>query len=177
MRSLRRQPGGMRSQPMAPGRKRGWQVRNRGRNGSARSTVRRGTPDHQVDDGPNLAGEHDHEHPGQLVPALNFESSGTLTTSTSAQIQTMKAASARTTMTTADPSDDTFELLWDASPADTLPADDRATVVSYRAPASSQSVDPRCGLGSVARTFVPRAADELAREEAPNSGGDRTGDA
>lgn len=112
-----------------------------------------------------------------LFPALNIESSGTLTTSTSAQIQTMKAASARTTMMTAAPSDDTFELPWNASPAGSLPADDRATVVSYRARASSSSVDPRCCLGTVARTVRPGAADELTGEETPNSGGDSTGDA
>ena len=47
-----------------------------------------------------------------LVPALNIGSSGTLTTSRSVQIQTMKAASARTTMMTRAPSDDTFELRW-----------------------------------------------------------------
>jgi hypothetical protein len=59
-----------------------------------------------------------------LLPALNMESSGTLTTSTRAQTQKMKAAIPRMRMMAmTGPSDDTIDLLRrSVSQGDSLPA-------------------------------------------------------
>jgi hypothetical protein len=51
-----------------------------------------GLPTAKVDDGSDQSGDHDHEHHTRLVPALNMESSGTLTTSTIVQTHRAKGS-------------------------------------------------------------------------------------